>query len=396
MTTSNAAHATRTRRLRFPRLRHFFLEYLLALPAGAALALLWSALDPERYYRFAVSASFLTNDVAMVFFFGLITKEVVEATAPGGALHPWRRAALAVVTSFAATALTLALFRLFVRVFGEPMLERGWASVLAVDVAFGYFVARLIFGRTAMVSFFLVVALASNAFAFGGLAASEPPRDLQPWPLFGLLGLGMAAAFAGRLRQVKTPWYYLLVAAPLAWTGLHLGGAPPALALLAIVPFLPAARRDPGFFVDAGQLASDPLNRLERLCRHPAQIALFLFGLTHAGVDAASLELGVLALPLAMLLGRPAGLLLGLVIARPMGLHLPAGSGARDLAVMGITAAIGFTMTLFVATAALGPGPLLMELKVGAFLTLVSAGAALGSARLLHVGRFSARVTHST
>lgn len=395
MTTSNAAHATRTRRLRFPRLRHFFLEYLLALPAGAALALMWSALDPERYYRFAASASFLTNDVAMVFFFGLITKEVVEATAPGGALHPWRRAALAVVASFAATVLTLALFRLFVRVFGEPMLERGWASVLAVDVAFGYFVARLIFGRTAMVPFFLVVALASNAFAFGGLAASEPPRDVHPWPLFGFLGLGMAAAYAGRLREVKAPWYYLLVAAPLAWVGLYLGGGPPALALLAIVPFLPTGRRDPGFFVDASQHASDPLNRLELVCRHPAQIALFLFGLINAGVDRGSLELGVLALPLAMLLGRPAGFLLGLVIARAMGLHPPVGTGARDLAVLGITTAIGFTMTLFFATAALGPGPLLMELRAGAFLTLVSALAALGSARLLHVGRFSARVAQS-
>ena len=380
---------------RFPRLRHFFLEYLLALPLGAGLALAWSALDPERYYRFAASASFLINDLAMVFFFALITKEVVEATATGGALHPWRRAALPLVASFAATVLTLVLFRLLVRVLGEPMLERGWASVLAVDVAFGYFVARLIFGRTAMVSFFLLVALASNAFAFAGLAASEPPRDVQPWPLFGLLGLGMAVAYAGRLRDVRTPWYYLLVAVPLAWAGMYWGGAPPALAPLAIVPFVPAGRRDPGFFVDAVPHASSPLDRVELVCRHPAQLALFLFGLANAGVAAASLELGVLALPLAMLLGRPAGLLLGLVIARAMGLHLPTGTDARDLAVLGITAAIGFTMTLFFATAALGPGPLLMELRAGAFFTIVSALAALAGARLLHVGRFSSRVTQS-
>ena len=33
----------------------------------------------------------------MVFFFALITKEVVEATAPGGVLHPWRRALLPVI-----------------------------------------------------------------------------------------------------------------------------------------------------------------------------------------------------------------------------------------------------------------------------------------------------------
>ena len=35
----------------------------------------------------------------MVLFFGLITKEVVEATAAGGVLHPWRRAAAPMVAS---------------------------------------------------------------------------------------------------------------------------------------------------------------------------------------------------------------------------------------------------------------------------------------------------------
>ena len=39
----------------------------------------------------------------MVFFFALMTKEVVEATAPGGVLHPWRRALLPVIAAIGAT-----------------------------------------------------------------------------------------------------------------------------------------------------------------------------------------------------------------------------------------------------------------------------------------------------
>ncbi len=40
----------------------------------------------------------------MVLFFGLITKEVVEATAAGGVLHPWRRAAAPAVASLGLVA----------------------------------------------------------------------------------------------------------------------------------------------------------------------------------------------------------------------------------------------------------------------------------------------------
>ena len=70
----------------------FGLDYLLALPIGCVAALLWSNTLPESYYRFALALSFPVNEIGIVFFFALITKEIAEATVPGGALHPWRRA----------------------------------------------------------------------------------------------------------------------------------------------------------------------------------------------------------------------------------------------------------------------------------------------------------------
>ena len=71
-----------------PRLSRFAAEYLLLLPFGAAIALVWANTFPESYFRFSYAAALAVNDIAMVFFFALMTKEVVEATAPGGVLHP--------------------------------------------------------------------------------------------------------------------------------------------------------------------------------------------------------------------------------------------------------------------------------------------------------------------
>src|ERR1700686_5524312 len=77
----------------------FILDYLLALPVGCAAALLWANTLPDSYYRFAHGMTFVVNDIGIVFFFALITKEVTEAPLPGGALHPWRRAAVPVAAA---------------------------------------------------------------------------------------------------------------------------------------------------------------------------------------------------------------------------------------------------------------------------------------------------------
>ena len=86
-----------------PGLWHLAAEYLLLLPLGAGVALVWANVYPESYFRTVFALDFFVNDVAMVLFFGLVTKEIVEATAPGGILHPWRRAALPVVAAVGMT-----------------------------------------------------------------------------------------------------------------------------------------------------------------------------------------------------------------------------------------------------------------------------------------------------
>ena len=67
------------------------------LMLGTLIALVWANLERESYVRFAHSLHFIVNDIGMAFFFALAAKEVIEATAPGGALHSPRRAAMPLV-----------------------------------------------------------------------------------------------------------------------------------------------------------------------------------------------------------------------------------------------------------------------------------------------------------
>src|SRR5881394_2972815 len=105
MKSSQHEGATKRRGLRHhvrtsvPRLSRFAVEHLLLLPLGALIALVWVNTAPESYYTFTLAIAFSVNNVAMLLFFALMTKEVVEATAAGGVLHPRSRALLPIVAS---------------------------------------------------------------------------------------------------------------------------------------------------------------------------------------------------------------------------------------------------------------------------------------------------------
>jgi NhaA family Na+:H+ antiporter len=372
-----------------PELWHFAAEYLLLLPFGAAIGLVWANTDPESYFRTVFALEFFVIDVAMVLFFGLIMKEVVEATVPGGVLHPWRRAALPLVAALGLTIVPAVVLGIVAPVFGEPMVRQGWPATFAVDLAFGYFIAIVIFGRHPALPLFLLLAIAANTLGFVALAPTAAAANLQGATLLGLLAAALGSAVLLRRRRVTNVWPYLLIGGGLSWLAFLFGGVRPALALVPIVPFLPHARRDPGFFVDAPPDAHDTLNQFERLCRHPAQVALFLFALITAGVPLRALDSGTLSLPVAVFLGKPLGLALGVAAAVAFGLHLPFHVGWRHLIVIGFISTIGFTLALFFATVAIGPGPVLSEIKMGGLLTLAGAPLALAAARLLRVGRFA-------
>jgi NhaA family Na+:H+ antiporter len=380
---------TRPWREQIPQLAGFVAEHLLLLPLGALAAMVWVYLEEETYYDMAYAARFVVNDVAMVLFFAVVAKEVVEATAPGGVLHSWRRLAMPAIAALGATVAPALVYVAFVRAVDEPMLERGWTVPVAVDVALAYAVARAIFGRHAIVPFVLLLALAADALGFLALAvffpADEP--DLATGALFMVLAVAVVATL--RLARVGSFWPYVLVGGALSWLALYFGGVHPAFALLPIIPFLPHAPRDPGFFAPATPTAHDALNQFERWSRYPAQLALFCFGLVNAGVPFRGLEAGTWAVPVAVLVGKPLGLLAASGVATMAGLHLPARVGWRELIVVGLIVGAGFSVALFFATATMAPGQMLRETKMGVLVGLTAIAAAFAFARWLHVGRFA-------
>jgi Na+:H+ antiporter, NhaA family len=371
-----------------PRLWHFAAEYLLLLPFGAAVGFVWANLWPESYFRTAFTLDFFVTDVAMVLFFGLMTKEVVEATAPGGVLHPWRRAALPLFAALGATVVPLMLIDV-APVFGEPPVMQGWAATSAIDLALGYFIVLAIFGRHPIVPFFVLLALSANALGFLLLAPAAASSRIDWLPLLVLMAAAIGVAKLLRWRRVARFWPYVLVAGGLSWLALLFGGIRPALALVPIVPFIPHASRDPGFLVDAPEGAHDPLSEFEHWFLHPAQAALLLFGFITGGVLVRALDWGALALPLVMLVGKPVGVIAGLAAGLALGLHFPFHVGWRHALVIAILSTIGFTMMLFFAAIAVGPGPVLAEIKAGALLTLVGVPVAFAAARLMRLGRFA-------
>jgi NhaA family Na+:H+ antiporter len=370
------------------RMSGLILDYLVALPLGCAVALVWANTFDESYYRFAHAAAFAVNDVGIVFFFALITKEVAEATIPGGALHPWRRAAMPVAAAVGSVAVSVTLYLAFVHAVGEHMLEDGWVVACAVDIPGSYVVARMIFGRHPAIPFLLLLAISADAIGLACIAVLQPIGNPRPPIGLGLMVIAIAGAFALRRSGVKNFWLYLAGPGLLSWWALYEAGVHPALALVPIVPFFPHGRRDQGLFEEPAPQAHDTLTLFERWWRLPVEGVLFFFGLVNAGVPLHGLEAGSWGLPIAAL-GRPLGIVAAVGVARLLGLHLPARVGWRDILVVGAIASIGLVFALFFATAVMPPGTMLLELKMGALITLAGAVAAMIAARLLHVGRFA-------
>ena len=90
-------------------------------------------------------------------------------------------------------------------------------------------------------------------------------------------------------------------------------------------------------------------------------------------------------------LGRVLGIVVTVGLAVAAGLHPPRHVGWRELVVVAAIASLGFVFALFISTAVMPPGPLLLELKMGALLTLGGVVLAVAAAAALGVGRFARR-----
>ena len=148
----------------------------------------------------------------MAFFFALAAKEVTEATAPGGALHSPRRAAMPLAAAVGGMLGPALIFVTLTIVLDRPNLERGWAMPTATDIAFSYLAARIIFGaKHPAIPFLLLLAIADDAIGLLIIAAFYPTGPLRPIDLAVLVSAGMLLAAWLRKRGVASFWPYLRV-----------------------------------------------------------------------------------------------------------------------------------------------------------------------------------------
>ena len=365
------------------KVTRFVLDNSLLLLAGTAVAVVWANVDARSYDALPHALHFVVNDVGMVFFFALAAKEVFEATLPGGSLASPGRAASPLAAAIGGMAMPALVYVAFAWARGPAVLINGWAIPCATDIAFSAMVARVIFPAAhPAIPFLLLLAIADDALGLVILAVFYSPSALSPWALAGFMTAALLAASWLRRRGTRSFWPYVIGPGALSWAALYLGGVHPALALVPIIPFMPHSQDDLGLFAEGEEYRDDTLNRFEHWWKTPVQFVLLLFGLANAGVAFAQIGPGTYYVVAGLLLGKPLGVLLFSAAARLAGASLPPGLRLSDVFVVGVIASIGFTVSLFFATAAFSGGSALAETKMGALLSFIGAPLAIAVARI--------------
>ena len=371
-----------------PRLWAFILDNYILLVVGTLAALVWANADHASYDRFAHAMHFAVNDIGMVFFFALAAKEIIEATLPGGALASPREAGVPLLAAVGGMAGPAGLYAMQVVTFDRPELMSGWAIPCATDIAFSYMAARVIFpaGHPA-IPFLLLLAIADDALGLILLAVFYPSGPLSLVNLLAFMVPALVVTWLLKHRSVQSFWPYTVVGGGLSWAALFFGGFHPALAMVPVMTLMPHARTDLGILNPAEEHLPDTLNRFEHWWKVPVQFILFFFGLTNAGVAFSSVGDGTWIVLSSLLIGKPVGIVLFTALGVMLGLRAPGGLRYVQVAVIGVTAGIGFTVALFFATAAFPPGNILDEAKMGALFSFAAAPIAIGLGRMLRLHR---------
>ena len=352
----------------------------------------------------AYDLRFWVNDGLMTVFFLLVGLEIRREIHDGTLSDP-RIATLPIIAAAGGVLVpTLSYLLVWYLLGSAPLARRGWAIPTATDIAFAVGVLSLI-GRVppALRVLLLTLAIADDVAAIliialcysGGMVAGQ----------FLLIAAGVALVLLLQALSVQSALAYALPGA-VVWIGMLRAGVHPTLTgvllgLLTPVTAVfgrrphqrPAARAGPSTAdrLDAPRAADPPVVRVEAMLHPYVAFGIMpLFAFANAGVSLKGLELGAGA-PLAV----GAGIVVGLVLGKPMGImlaafaavrlkiaELPAGVRWRQLLLLGILGGIGFTMSVFIANLAFEDRRLLAAAK---FAVLV--GSALAATLALMLGR---------
>lgn len=425
------------------RVWNFITTYSILLISGAVVALIWANIDPSSYHHVVdyplwfnstigvdigyweyaygeaaiefeygdvervVTFHYLINDILMALFFAIAGKEVWEAVILENGSLRGKKAATPLVATAGGMLGPIAIYLGIAYFLGSTTFDavaRGWAIPTATDIAFSYLIGRMVFGAGhPAVRFLLLLAIADDAAGLIILAIFYPSGELAPvWLLLSVVA--SAGAFflfnwlprrmdrGDQLRPRSTwmrknlKWYPYAIAGCLSWFGFAQSGIHPALGLLPVIPAIPHADRAFGIFAEAERYLHDILNDMEHGLAIPVDIVLFFFGLLNAGVEFSAISEATWLVLAGLIIGKPVGIfIMGWLAAYPMRLGLPAGMRAVDLIVIGFVAAIGFTVSLFVASVAFSTGPVQDAAKMGALFSFGAVFLSFAAGKILKV-----------
>lgn len=378
-------------------------EFSIPLIAGVVIALIWANLAPESYHHLIharllgpISIHFLTNDIFMVFFFGIAAAEITQSCLPGGDLHPLGRAINPLLATFGGVAGPVAIYLGLNGLIGSPPLVNGWGIPTATDIAISWLVARLIFGNGhPAIAFLLLLAIADDAIGLAIIAIFYPDPSQPTEPAWLLLTcLGMLAAWIMRWQKTKSYWPYVVAGGAFSWIGLYFAGLHPALALVPIVPFLPHPRREHRHLFEEDPRDVSTLATFEHEWKVIVDFGLLLFGLANAGVHLASLGTVTWLVFASLLFGKWIGIFGCALLGVKFGFHLPEGMDFRHLTIVAIVAGIGFTVSLFIADQAFVDPVLQEEAKMGALLSIGMALIAIVTGRMMGIRKSPQKGPH--
>ncbi len=391
----------------FGKVINFLSEFSIPLISGVITALYFANVNGEAYEQLLSAPifgkdfkifghlfdfRFLVNDIFMVFFFGIAAVEITQSVLPKGSLNPISKAINPIFGALGGIIWPALIYLLLCHLFDRQDAVSGWGIPTATDIALAWLVSRVIFGsKHPAVSFLLLIAIIDDAIGLAIIAIfyPDPNYPVEPYWL-SLILLGMVASYIFRKLKFTSIWPYVIGGGLFSWSGLILANLHPALALVFIVPFMPSDNQTEHkeLFADE-RIDHSTLTHFEHSFKYLVDYGLFGFGLANAGVAFSQVTELTWIVFFSLLIGKGLGITLFSSIGVKLGFPLPEKMDHVSLFISGIIAALGLTVSLFIANEAFQEPALVLPAKMGALFSVFVAVIAFVLAKMFKVKKIN-------